>query len=213
MLQETLVQAGSKPPKEAVQDFLLVALKENEDQLPDAVKQVSAASQEGIRNPHQEGKQDSIELSKVTQRYKILVKKKMDLQGVIQGAKEALRLQLEDLQNLDVNLKQAKAHSEAVQVKLAQTVDQDNAQEHRQEFDKFLKMAQKFGVELAMEQQMPKPASEGKEVVPAPLPKPASAAVVKDNKRPHSGEEGVPEYCPWEWNWFSHSTNSIRGRS
>ena len=90
-LQETLVQAGFKPPKEEVQDPLLLALKENEDQLPDAVKQVMAASQEGIKNPFQEERQSSNELPKAAQGYKILVKKIMDLQEGAQGAKEVLR--------------------------------------------------------------------------------------------------------------------------
>ena len=70
-LQETLVQARFKPPKQEVQDPLLLAFKENEDQLPDAVKQVMAAAQEGIKNPFEQGKQSSNELSKAAQRYKM----------------------------------------------------------------------------------------------------------------------------------------------
>ena len=144
------------------------------------------ASQEGGKNPYQEGKQDTNELSKATQRYKILVEKKLTCKRPYGVPRKHLRLQLEDLQ--DVNLKQARAQIEAVQAKLTQTVEQHDAEEQGQEFDKFLQMAQKLGVELTPEQQTPKQCSVGKEEVPAP-PTPICKTTNKDHKRPRPGDE------------------------
>ena len=108
------------------------ALKDNKDLLPKAVR-VALDNHNGQElTIQEEGDQSSKDLVSASHKCRILTKRKIILQDKVTAAKESLRVQLQELQALDEQIKQAQKAVEECQSKLAQSmsgagdVDADN---------------------------------------------------------------------------------------
>ena len=126
------MKAGFQPPEKEEVDPLLKALKDNKDLLPKAVR-VALDNHNGQElTIQEEGDQSSKDLVSASHKCRILTKKKIILQDKVTAAKESLRVQLQELQALDEQIKQAQKAVEDCQSKLAQSmsgagdVDADN---------------------------------------------------------------------------------------
>ena len=156
--QEALVKAGFQPPEKEEVDPLLKALKDNKDLLPKAVR-VALDNHNGQElTIQEEGDQSSKDLVSASHKCRILTKKKIILQDKVTAAKESLRVQLQELQALDEQIKQAQKAVEDCQSKLAQSmsgagdVDADNRLGKAVTAQQFTEIAQSLGISLTAEQ-------------------------------------------------------------
>ena len=157
-MQEALKKVGFKPPEKEEVDPLLKALKEHKDSLPKAVR-VALDNRNGQElSIQEEGDQSSKDLVSASHKCRILTKKKIMLQDKVTAAKESLRVQLQELQALDEEIKQAQKAVEDCRSKLSQSMsgggdaDTDSKLEKAVTAQKFTELAQSLGISLTTEQ-------------------------------------------------------------
>ena len=157
--QAALLQVGFKgPPKEEEVDPLLKALQDHKDALPEKVR-MAFDNHAGQTLPAvEEGDQSSKDLVSASQQCRILTKKKIALQDKVTAAKESLRKQLLELQELDEQIKTAQRKVESCQSKLSQSMSglgENGADGELAEtiaLRKFAELAEKLGINLTPEQ-------------------------------------------------------------
>ena len=125
----------------------------------------------------EEGDQSSKDLVSASHKCRILTKKKIMLQDKVTAAKESLRAQLQELQALDEEIRQAQKAVEDCQSKLSQSMsgggdaDADSKLGQAVTAQKFTELAQSLGISLTTEQTQLLHANSAPQqlpVVPAP---------------------------------------------
>ncbi len=122
-VQEALIKIGFKPPEPEPEDPLQQALEAYKSQLPKEVLEAYQAANK-IPEPSQreQGATATKSLSQATWRYKALAKKQIEAQVRIDHLKEQLRVELEAIQQLTDQIKQAQAEVEDAKTKVAAIV-------------------------------------------------------------------------------------------
>ena len=185
------MKAGFQPPEKEEVDPLLKALKDNKDLLPKAVR-VALDNHNGQElTIQEEGDQSSKDLVSASHKCRILTKKKIILQDKVTAAKESLRVQLQELQALDEQIKQAQKAVEDCQSKLAQSmsgagdVDADNRLGKAVTAQQFTEIAQSLGISLTAEQ------TELLQAKTTPRPTPAVTAPLDWREAHQSGKPAL----------------------
>ena len=201
--QAALLQVGFKaPPKEEEVDPLLKALQDHKDALPEKVR-MAFDNHAGQSLPAvEEGDQSSKDLVSASQQCRILTKKKIALQDKVTAAKESLRKQLLELQELDEQIKTAQRKVESCQSKLSQSMSglgENGADGELAEtiaLRKFAELAEKLGINLTPEQSQ-KLRQEQEKAVREPVLAPPGLGVVQAklpaNQPPEKEDEAMTQ--------------------
>ena len=126
--QEALQAAGFKPkPVPPPEDTLLSKLLSRKEELPEDLRSLLTAELEQSQaTPYEEGQHSSNALTKASHKYRQLARKKLDLQASITQAKDHLKALIEETQEVDKQMDEAKQAIVEAQSKLSEALEQGN---------------------------------------------------------------------------------------